>query len=336
MSQARYDAAPLDADHTDEIRDQDADELEARRAEVEQTRAEITDTVDAIKDKLSPQHMAEQAKETLREATVGRAQDAMEKAQGAIGRVVDRTKDTMGGAMSTARDAGGNVVDVIRENPIPAAMIGIGIGWLLMSARRERSRDYYASQYYSTDVNQRDYRTGGEYMGSTGYGYTPGQEYTRQPEGLGAKVSDAAETVKEKAGDMASRVQHRAGDMAHTVREKASRLGDTAQEQYGRAADMAQRWWYDNPLAVGALALGAGLAVGMLVPETEAEHRWMGEKRDQFMDAAQDKAQQIGEKVQHVAQEAMSAATETAKTEAKNQGLAGDQGTMGSAGQKAA
>ena len=53
----------------------------------------------------------------------------------------------------TARDTGSGLMDSIRENPLPAALIGIGVGWLFLSARRraaerDRWRPRYESGYY--------------------------------------------------------------------------------------------------------------------------------------------------------------------------------------------
>jgi hypothetical protein len=69
----------------------------------------------------------------------------------------------------------------------------------------------------------------------------------------------------------------------------------------------------ENPLAVGALGVGVGAAVGLAIPETAKEHEVMGEARDTSVE----KAQAAQERVQQVAQEAQSAAQQ----EAENQGL---------------
>ncbi len=69
----------------------------------------------------------------------------------------------------------------------------------------------------------------------------------------------------------------------------------------------------ENPLAVGALGVGVGAAVGLAIPQTAKEHEVMGEARDTFVE----KAQAAQERVQQVAQEAQSAAQQ----EAENQGL---------------
>ena len=73
----------------------------------------------------------------------------------------------------------------------------------------------------------------------------------------------------------------------------------------------------ENPLTMGALAVGLGAGVGLAVPQTSKEHEVMGEARDTLVEKAQEKAQDAQQRVQRVAEEAQSAA----KDEAENQGL---------------
>src|SRR5713101_4343171 len=125
-----------DLDRLDEMDDTDTDvvdgaiiisvtaeeeDLDTARAQFEQTRAEMGETIDAIKERLNPQKLMGQAKESVREATIGRAQDAANA------------------AVETAKDTGTTVAGFIKENPIPAALTGLGITWLLMSARKQNS-----------------------------------------------------------------------------------------------------------------------------------------------------------------------------------------------------
>ncbi|MES4793253.1 MAG: hypothetical protein C4321_10010, partial [Chloroflexota bacterium] len=157
-----------DADVLDATTDEtESLEIAATRDQIEQTRAKMAETIDALKEKLSPEHLVEQAKETVREATIGRAQDAVSGA-------IDRAREAASSAVETAREVTRNtlqttqeavshagemargtgvmIMDTIRENPIPAALIGIGIGWLLLNNRREGRRpqeysDGYARRY---------------------------------------------------------------------------------------------------------------------------------------------------------------------------------------------
>jgi hypothetical protein len=74
---------------------------------------------------------------------------------------------------------------------------------------------------------------------------------------------------------------------------------------------------YENPLAVGAAAAVVGAAIGMMLPETEPEHRIMGEAKDTVLEKAQTVAQDAMQKVQRVADEVGT----TVQDEAQNQGL---------------
>ena len=108
-----------DAFEPDAVRDPvlgtgaEIDQVEAARLEIERTRAGMGETVDAIQGRLSPENLKEQAKDRVKEATVGRA-----------------------------RDARAGIAETVRANPLPAALTGIGLGWLLMSARQQSQPRY--------------------------------------------------------------------------------------------------------------------------------------------------------------------------------------------------
>jgi hypothetical protein len=71
-----FDPDAIDRD-PDVLRDDtEVDEVAATRAEIERTRADMSETVDAIQERLSPENLKEQAKDRVKEATVGRAQEA--------------------------------------------------------------------------------------------------------------------------------------------------------------------------------------------------------------------------------------------------------------------
>jgi ElaB/YqjD/DUF883 family membrane-anchored ribosome-binding protein len=76
------------------------DEVEAARANVELTRAEMTDTVEALQEKLDPETLKEEAKTR---------------------------------AKGTARDTGAQVVETAKQNPaVPVAVAGGLLGLLLV------------------------------------------------------------------------------------------------------------------------------------------------------------------------------------------------------------
>jgi hypothetical protein len=89
-------------------------------ADIEDTRTDITETVEAIGDRLDPGRIVQDAKETVREATVGRVETMTQQMTGVASDAGETIQTTAGG-----------VVETIRRNPVPAAMAAIGIGWLL-------------------------------------------------------------------------------------------------------------------------------------------------------------------------------------------------------------
>jgi len=307
------------------------------RANIEQTRADMSETIEAIQERLNPQHLTEQVKEqvkeqfedakaTVREATIGKAEDMVR---------------TAGDTVSEARYT---LMEAIRQNPIPAAMIGIGLGWLLMNRRstpsysrgRYTGQGGYGSGYYGTEQGYRSYGSGGSYYGGEherGGIISQGQR----------AVSDTVGRVQDTAGSVASRAQDTAGQVASRAQETVGNVADRAQETVGgivtqaqetaeslayrtqyqaqRLEDRFQQALYETPLAVGAIAFALGTAVGLAAPQTERENELMGEARDTLVERAQDVAQDTVEKLQRVAGQVVEGAQSTATQAAQDQGL---------------
>ena len=320
-----YDTDAYDTDTTDDESDPDA-----IRDDILHTRSQMSDTIDAIQEKLSPQRIANQVTDTVKDATIGRAQD-----------MVSNVSDS-------AKGFGATLIETIRENPIPLALVGLGIGWLVYKGRstgqqqswsrsQNTSRQSYRVPVYEGDYTAANYPgdyTGAQYSGYTGYtGYTPGQSGSGGNQGgvrqqmsnaagaVSDKTSDLADTVSDKASQAVNVTQQKAGQVVDTAQNAAGQIGYQAQYQAQRAQGWFARTLDENPLALAAIALAAGTAVGLSIPETPQENQLMGPTRDRLLDKAQDVAQDTAQKAQQVAQTATSAATDAAKQEAKRQNL---------------
>lgn len=271
---------------------QSTDDPELIRARIEQTRANMSETVDQIQEKLSPDHIKQQVQESVREATIGR---------------VEQMADT---ATRKARNWRHNVVETVKQNPVPAALAGFGLAWLFMAGSGdEDERDRYG---YTTG-----YRSPETYRYSTRQPY---QESGRLSEAQ-SRVSETARNIQEEAGEAAQEVRDRAEQFAHQAQQQAEEWREEAQYQVQRAKSGFEQMLTENPLAVGAAALAIGAALGMAFPTTEQENELMGETRDRLVERAQTTAQETMEKVKHVAEEATTAAQEEAKREAERQDL---------------
>jgi hypothetical protein len=83
------------------------------RSQIEHTRAEMTDTIDAIQARLSPGRLMTGAKETVKEATVGRVKRLAAKTNGVLRNGERRSVDAK------------RVLKAVKSNPIPVVMVGI-------------------------------------------------------------------------------------------------------------------------------------------------------------------------------------------------------------------
>jgi ElaB/YqjD/DUF883 family membrane-anchored ribosome-binding protein len=209
--------------------------------EVEDARGRIDRTVEALKDKMQP-------KELFNEATTMMGQ-------------------TSNKVLTTA-------VEQLRENPIPIALIGLGVAWLAISQTRRAS-------------------AGASYP----EGYYPTYEGYDEDEGLRAKVKAKAEAAKAKLAETAEQAKQRlttaqaqAGDGLATARGKASEYAHLAQEkagEYGRSAKRRFDQTLDQePLVIGAIGLAVGAAIGAALPASPVERRYFGPARNKAAEAA--------------------------------------------------
>src|SRR5687768_6380706 len=81
-----HDQSAVASEHVGVASAEGSDETHSIRTGIEQTRADMSDTIDAIQDRLNPQHIKEQvkeqvreqfyeAKEMVRDATIGKAEE---------------------------------------------------------------------------------------------------------------------------------------------------------------------------------------------------------------------------------------------------------------------
>jgi hypothetical protein len=346
------------------------------RREIEQTRGDMSRTVNQIEERLSPAHIKEQVADLkqsvlgnyhevkdhvkddltreLREAkgkVAGEITEAKQKVRDAtVGKVehmVHDAKEMVHDAGERVTGAGSTVVDIIKANPVPAALVGIGLGWLIMSARssssadRRRRREFEYSGYGYRDTD--DY-----------YGFRDDEDRHMRggPRGsarilrrgqrvVAGAAEDALHRVEGTVSDVGHRVQsgasHLAGEAsqtAHAVGDKVSHLAhdavEGAQHLAGGAKDRAMHLAGDvntqgrrmvratgrgirraeqsvestlraNPLAVGAVAIAVGAAIGLALPHTRREDEWMGGTKERLVKGAGDMATHAIEKVETTA-----------------------------------
>jgi ElaB/YqjD/DUF883 family membrane-anchored ribosome-binding protein len=309
--------------------DRDPNDPVVIRQNIERRRAQMSETINRIQYRLDPDRLRSEAEEAVRDATIGKVEDMAYKAR----RQVERTQR--------------GVVQKVKSNPIPAALIGLGLGWLMMSGNNEDEDNYDYNRYrygydrygYDYDYDYDVYERPPRYMGGAEYdwryeNYPSGEAYrygdrgmdrgerSRMEEARGrvnqatqsarSQVEDAAHTAQDQLENVRERVQEGASELTDRVQNQAQQMRYRARMQSRRTRRNLDQAMNENPLAVGALALAAGALIGLAVPSTKFENEWMGEQRDHLMDDVKEQAQGTLEKVKNVAGEAKDAAKDAA------------------------
>ena len=268
------------------------------RAEIRETRERMSDNLEQLGERLNPGNIKDRMKQDIRDATIGKVENMAHSAADQL----DDARETIGEARRT-------IVDVVRDNPLPAAMVGIGLGWLAYNVRQRTSRDDSPYERRRGGRSARGWYGGGYYGREYGAGYPGRAGYageTTEWKGTTDRVRGEASEPSDDAQQTASEWADRAQGVADPTRYQARRLEDQ---------------FYENPLAIGAAALTLGMAAGLAIPETRKEDELMGGARDRLADKTREMVEDTKNKVENVVDRVADQAQSTARTAAKEEGL---------------
>lgn len=281
---------------TDEI----ADEPEQIRGQIEETRNEMSETIHALEEKLSLSNISDQVSEQISEkasemfeTAKDTVYDATIKKYEAIIKKAEKFMKKAGKEISKS-----NIFKTAQDNPIPLILIGAGIGWLVYESSNSKKSA------------KRDYSDGGSYNYGNSAGQFDKSNVKSAQKKIGGAVGDAYDSVSDAAGN----AYESAGDLTKQSYKKVGEFGSQAVDQYNRQIE-------ENPLAIGAVALAVGAAVGFSIPSTRYEGELMGETKQNLVQKVQDTAGGLIDKAKDVAQNVASEAGQTISEEVKKQGL---------------
>lgn len=270
---------------SEEVRDNGTPaEAEQIKGQIEETRNQMGETIDAIQDRLSFSNLSEQVSEHVNNAV----ETAIDAVYDATIRKAATMMKNIGGELSNT-----SIVRTAKNNPFPFVLMGLGAGLL-------------AYQTYAGRGKSRRH----EFTGNQGLRSEPQTSALGTASGKLSAVTDtvstAANTAYGKVTGLAETAYTGAGDVVNQAYNKVGDLKTTAVEQYDHYIE-------ENPLAVGAVALALGAAVGMAIPATQYEGRLMGDARQGLMDKAQDTAAGLLDRTKEVVVEAGKTITDQAK-----------------------
>jgi ElaB/YqjD/DUF883 family membrane-anchored ribosome-binding protein len=247
--------------------EKDPSEIEA---EIAHTREEISERLNAIGEKLSPEQLKQEARQALGEAK----EAAMDKLRDAKDSAVHSVTETVQNVGERARRAGEVSYGFARENAIPLGLIGLGIGWLVVSGRRRTDGDHHRWR----DPEGPPYRSYGTRYGED-FDVEAGETVRRRIDETRERAAAISERARERMQEGAERARERTRELSQRTRE----LGQRARERAIRAENEALDFARENPLAVGAAALAVGVGVGLLLPSTRREDEFLGPRRDRLV-----------------------------------------------------
>lgn len=195
------------------------------RAEIERTRAALSDNVDALTDTANPKNIAHRQ--------VGKVKDAARAVKESIMGSPDDDADSgrLGEARAAASDGAHAVGDAVaqaptkakdatRGNPLAAGLVAFGIGLLISSlfpASRKEQRAVGELQHKLEPLQQQ-----------------ATEVVKEMADNLRGPAQDAAEAVKSTATDAAANVQDQARSAVDDVRADAQQAKDAVQDSTSR------------------------------------------------------------------------------------------------------
>jgi hypothetical protein len=226
------------------------------------------------------------------------------------------------GAAAAQGRGGGDFVnslqDAVRENPISAALIGMGVLWMFMGGsntslfggggRKSIFRGVGEGAEEAVSVG-RD--TAARIRSSVGHAADAAAETASHVAGgvreasatiaehgsrTAGQAADAVASAYDATYDATTNAASRATDTlsnaatsaAHAMQEKGTKWGSTLQQSIGEIFER-------QPLLLGAVGIAIGAGIAASVPTTEAENKVMGGASDFVREAVSEKAAQVKE-----------------------------------------
>ena len=178
-----------------------------------------------------------------------------------------------------------NLGRATREQPLPLALVGVGLAWLMMTNGR-----------------------------TTGGRRADGRDAGDSAEEAGSRVGQAADAVRSRASELGDAVSHAVSQTRNAAQRTSETLSEAANATRARAAQLSDATLHgaqrlrsgyghlvnEQPLALGAIGLALGAVLAAAAPRTRQEDEWMGSASDRLSDDAKRAAKEKLQEVQDV------------------------------------
>lgn len=190
------------------------------RAEIEQTRANLSNDVNTLTDTVTPSHVAKRQVDKARGAVVGVKDRVMGSAAGLGSSASDKASNVSGSVSDKASDMGDAVTGAPRTvkaktsgNPLAAGLIAFGAGWLIGSLMPASEKEKQAATHVKDTAAP-----------------VVTDAVKEVADNLKQPAQEAVESVKESAAEAADTVKEEGKSSAQDVGDKAVDAKDTISE----------------------------------------------------------------------------------------------------------
>lgn len=251
--------------------------------------------------------------------TLDRLERDVRDTRSELGRTYGSLRDRVAGgpsieqAVEMLRESGGELADgvvrEVRQNPVPAFLVGAGLAWMAVSAWRggKPDSDEEAEMEEAEDLAaDAEAEMASQVQSAARYAH----------EALNG-ASDVYERSREAAAEAVHGGRERVAETADQVRERAAELSESARQTARRATDASKKAAKENPLLICAIAVAAGALLGAAMPSTRREKRLFGKASGDARQAVKGAMREGVRKASTVAESAIDEAVH----EAGRQGL---------------
>jgi ElaB/YqjD/DUF883 family membrane-anchored ribosome-binding protein len=278
------------------MNDQPEPDSDAIRSDIDNTRERMDETINELGSRFDGRHIVDEVLGFFRRSSDGGSSQ--------IGSKLSQSAQTAVSSVATS----------VKENPIPALLIGAGVAWLIFKNRSPGSSGSYEDEGYQSSSSPEYLR--GQYAGT----YTD-QPLEQQSGSVASKAKEKLSNLGEQARDKLSAASERGRESYQAARGKLGEVAHQVQERgrevYGRTRERVSATAEQHPLEVGLACLAIGLVAGLAVPTSNRLNRSIGPAVDRLKQQTRDRGTELVQKGKRVVQ----AATSAAKEEAQSQGL---------------
>ena len=259
------------------------------KSDIRRTRSRLDDTLENLNERLSPRSLINDALSWF-------------ESQG--------SQQTNTGSLKRGYQ---NVIRRVKEQPMPALLIGAGITWMILGSDNDDTvgdpRRTGESESISEEPSEKSEIAAAvkEKVGQVQETFSGATSaVTDKMADVGSGVQEGVRLAKSTISDGLDRGQRASSDAAQHLQKGSRYTGDRFQEAVE-----------EYPFAVAVGFLGVGLLTGLLLPRTPQEDKLIGAKSDRLIEQVKETGKETLEKAKTVVQRVAQSTVD----EAKRQGI---------------